>query len=153
MADCSIRDLEGLTPLHFAVKHSENSLQIDTAILLVVAGKSDLNSKSCNKCSILHDAARHQTIDIIDYFIKAGANIHCYDVYGNTPKYYSLGRIDQQKIMEFWNNQYLNNDIHEEVSELSNIELSNINHLEAFRSIVYEETHNNRQPINEVINR
>ena len=84
-------------------------------------GKSDINSMDDNKCSVLHDASRHQSIQIIDYLIKIGANIYALDKNGHSPKYYSLNRKDEKQLMKYWKEIYLNSNVYHEI--MSNIVL------------------------------
>eukprot|EP00486_Rosalina_sp_Unknown_P014303 CAMPEP_0201594432 /NCGR_PEP_ID=MMETSP0190_2-20130828/191753_1 /ASSEMBLY_ACC=CAM_ASM_000263 /TAXON_ID=37353 /ORGANISM="Rosalina sp." /LENGTH=219 /DNA_ID=CAMNT_0048054045 /DNA_START=222 /DNA_END=881 /DNA_ORIENTATION=+ len=198
--DCTVKDHDGLTPLHYAVRyHVENEQNlpptqveedsfIDIVMLLIMMGKSDINSVDENKCSVLHDAAKYQSIEIIDYLIKIGANIYALDKNGHSPKYYSLKRNDEKELMEYWKEIYLNSDVYHEIMMKHNYKgfgqphydengecqyeyayqdddeeqeydgsLSNINQLEAFKSIVTDEQeHDDRRNVmneHEMINR
>eukprot|EP01083_Nonionella_stella_P172127 589742_1 len=145
--DCSVRDVDGLTPLHFAMREKdENALEMDIAILLVASGKSDVNSiDSVSKCCILHDAAKNQSIDIVEYLIGAGADIDRVDGAGYRVDLYSFDRDNAAKYKRYWEDMYCAN-VDEDMS------LSNIDHLQAFQIIISDES-TDWQVTNDVVNR
>jgi len=162
-ADCSIRDNDGLTPLHYAVKFNMN-LQLETVIELVMSGESEVNSADRNQCSILHDAARHQSLQIIDYLVAVDANIHALDRHGHDAQFYSLGRDDEYKLRAYWKEVYMNNgDVDEEAAQKQTnerrtyqdeevSELEKMHSLEAFISIINDEV-DTLSNVSEVISR
>ena len=206
--DCTMKDHDGLTPLHYAIRyHTENEEKnnennprsnsnsnsprsqleedsfIDVVMLLIMMGKSDINSvEDTNKCSLLHDASKTQPIEIIDYLIKIGANIYSLDKNGHSPKYYSLQRKNEKQLMEYWKEIYLNSDVYHEIMlkhsynhtstitidnvgcvgayiddcDIEDDSLSNIKSLEAFKSIVTDEQEEDERIMNQkhdIINR
>eukprot|EP00485_Elphidium_margaritaceum_P016722 CAMPEP_0202734370 /NCGR_PEP_ID=MMETSP1385-20130828/188647_1 /ASSEMBLY_ACC=CAM_ASM_000861 /TAXON_ID=933848 /ORGANISM="Elphidium margaritaceum" /LENGTH=392 /DNA_ID=CAMNT_0049400729 /DNA_START=611 /DNA_END=1789 /DNA_ORIENTATION=- len=100
-ADCSIVDNDGLSALHYAIRYNME-LPLDTVVLFVAHGQSAVDSADHKHCSVLHDAAKHQTIEIVDYLIQMGADVYATDCYGETAQHLSLQREDAAEFAQYW---------------------------------------------------
>jgi len=74
-------DIEGSSPLHYAVvKNDEKSIDI------LLKYRPNINSSDNEGVRPLHLLIENNTsFALFEKFIKAGADIHCTDIFGNTP--------------------------------------------------------------------
>lgn len=83
----SLRDKQGLTPLHFAAWEGDE----EVARELIAAG-ADLQALDATGSSILHYVARGRFPAMIKLLVEAGADIHATDQDGNTPLHFAAER-------------------------------------------------------------
>lgn len=79
-------DPEGLTPLHFAVRASRNSIVAEA----LLAKGADPNRKDINKNTPLHFAAKYNDSEVIRALVAGGADINDKNINGYTPLHLAI---------------------------------------------------------------
>ena len=85
-ADVNVRDDNGLTPLHYAVRYSIGAVEI-----LLKYG-ADVNAQDDHGDTPLHCAVDSMdSIGAVEILLKRGANVDAQDDDGRTPLHYAVG--------------------------------------------------------------
>lgn len=93
-ADVQVADIYGNTALHVAATcYHQNSLEEITTVEDIIDNGGDVNAANASGYTPLHEALRSSQYGVGEttrVLLRAGANVHCQDTYGNTPLHFAL---------------------------------------------------------------
>ena len=86
-SNVQVADIDGNTPLHFAV-------ELPRLLKRIIKNGGDVNAVNVNGCTPLHRAScLAYSTNVVKFLLKAGGDIHCRDNQGNTPLHIAMTRI------------------------------------------------------------
>ncbi|MFZ0564715.1 MAG: ankyrin repeat domain-containing protein [Chlamydiales bacterium] len=93
-ADLDVRDVNGATPLHWAISHGDT----ENALILINCG-ADVNAKDKNSNTPLHEAVFNGDEELVTALIAKKAAVNAQEMDGETPLHWAV-RDGQEEIVK-----------------------------------------------------